>query len=133
MWLNNLKELKEKSKKTTKQIAIESGLPLRTIERIFSGETPNPTITTLIPIVNVLGGSLDEVFADTKVVVGTERIIELQSIIDNLKAENELLLADNNLLKLENTNLITRLEFTETKLKYSEKLLAVFNFYNKNV
>ena len=133
MWLQNLKELKEKSGKKIKQIALETNLPQRTIERIFSGETPNPTITTLIPIVNCLGGSLDEVFADTKVIVGTERVIELQNIIDNLKAENELLIADNNLLKLENSNLTTRLEFTETKLKYSEKLLAVFNFYNKNI
>lgn len=132
MWLQALKELKEKSKKTIKQLAIETKLPTKTIERIFLGQTPNPTITTLIPIAQALGTSIDELFADTNAVVGTERIVELQNTIEELKAENELLIADNNLLKLENSNLSTRIELTETKLKYSEKLLAVFNFYNKN-
>lgn len=132
MWLQVLKEYKEKSNKTNKQIAIESKLPPRTVERIFLGQTPNPTIATLIPIAQVLGTSLDELFADTSAIVGTQRIIELQTTIDELKADKELLIADNNLLKSEVTNLTTRLELTETKLKYSEKLLAVFNFYNKN-
>ena len=132
MWLHVLKELKEKSKKTIKQIAIETKLPVRTVERIFLGETPNPTIATLIPITQALGTSIDELFAETGAVVGSKSVIELQNAIDELKAEIDLLIADNNLLKLENTNLTTRLELTETKLKYSEKLLAVFNFFNKN-
>ena len=132
MWLQVLKDFKEKSKKTIKQIAMETNLPPRTIERIFLGETPNPTIATLVPIARVLGTSIDELFAETNAVISSQMIIDLQNTINELKSENELLIADNNLLKLENASLNTRIELTETKLKYSEKLLAVFNFFNKN-
>ena len=131
MWLKNLKELKEKTKMSCRDIAIKTNLPEKTISRIFSGITENPTITTLIPIITALGGSFDEIFADTQALVTNNTLTELQADIDELKTKNELLIADNTLLKTEINTLTARLELTEMKLMYSEKLLAVYDHYNK--
>ena len=54
-----LKELKEKSKLTTKQISDLSGIPESTISRILSGQTDNPTFDTVCALVKAMGGSLD--------------------------------------------------------------------------
>ena len=102
MWLDNLKELKATSKMSSKQIADMTNLPERTIKRIFSGDTDNPYVDTLHRIVVVLGGSLDDILADSKTVVGSKSLVVLQEEIDRLKLERDELLAEN--ANLENKN-----------------------------
>jgi transcriptional regulator with XRE-family HTH domain len=131
MWNENLKDYKKKTGLTTKQIAEKSNLPERTVSRIFSGDTDNPYMTTLIPIVNVLGGSLDDLFADTKVVVSTETVVELQEAVEEVKAEKNLVVSDYELLLDKYTNLEKELEKTKTELAYTKKLLAVHEYYTK--
>ena len=121
MWLDNIKELKKKTNLSSKQIADKTGLPERSVKRIFSGETTNPYVDTIHRIAIALGSS----------VVGTERLAALQENIEILKTDKDLLIADNNLLKSQVATLTARLELTETKLMYSEKLLAVYEHYNK--
>jgi transcriptional regulator with XRE-family HTH domain len=138
MWLDILKSLKKEKGLSTKQIAEKTNLPERTVNRIFSGDTDNPYMTTLIPIVNVLGGSLDDIFADTKVVVATETVVELQENVAELQenvetvsTEKELLLAENKILQDKVCNLERELELTKMKLMHKEELLAVHNYYTK--
>ncbi len=131
MWLDNIKELKKKTGMSVKQIAEKTNLPERTVNRIFSGDTDNPYMTTLIPIVNVLGGSLDDIFADTKVVVATETLVELQENVDAVSTEKELLLAENKILQDKVNVLTSELELTKMKLMHKEELLAVHNYYTK--
>ena len=133
MFLPILKEAKEKANKSNSQIATETNLPIKTIERIFAGKTPNPTIATIVPIAKAVNISLEELFVESNAIIGTKNVIELQNTIEELKAANNLLIADNNILKADVESLRNRLEQTEIKLNYSEKLLAVFNFYNKNI
>ena len=130
-WLKNLIDLKDKTNKTCKQIAEGTKQPERTIVRIFKGETENPTITTLIPIVNYLGGNLSELFADTCAIVGSSNLSTLQQKKDNLQAEYDLLLAEKNLLKTETDTLKGRVELLEMKLMYTEKLLLVYEKFDK--
>ena len=130
-WLINLKELKEKSNKTIKQIAEGTKQPERTIIRILRGETENPTVTTLIPIINFLGGSLDEIFADTKTVIGTETLVELKENVELAQAEKELLIAEINVLKDKVNALTSENKLLNLKLSFKEELLAVHNYYNK--
>ena len=130
-WLKNLNDLRDKNGKTFDQIADGTKQPKRTIIRIFKGETENPTITTLIPIVNYLGGNLSEIFSDTCAIVGGTNLSALQSDKDKLQADYDLLLAETNLIKNENTTLTARVELLEIKLIYTEKLLAVYEKYNK--
>lgn len=138
MWLENLKELKQKSKKTYKDINIGTRIPTKTIERIFNGTTESPTINTLIPIISFLGGNFSEVFADTQAVVGNTTVTELEEVVEEVKAEKNLVVSDYELLdekykrlekELESAN--KELALTKTELAYTKKLLAVHEYYTK--
>lgn len=131
MWLDNIKELKKKTGMSVKQIAEKTNLPERTINRIFSGDTDNPYVDTLHRIVKVLGGSLDDILANTKVVVGTESLAKLQENVVVVEAEKDLILAENTMLKEKVTALTLENELLKTQLLHKEELLALHNYYNK--
>lgn len=131
MWLDNLKELKKKSGMSSKQIAEGTLMPERTIARIFQGETDSPTITTLIPIINFLGGSFDEIFADTKAVVGDKDLATLQENVNEVTAERDLVIAENAILKEKANMLMTENELLKREIMHKDELLALHNYYNK--
>lgn len=136
MWLENLKELKKKAGMTAKQIAEKTSLPERTVSRIFSGDTDNPYVDTLHRIVTVLGGSLDDILADTKVVVATESLVEVKETLAEvegtanvMEAERDLIKIENERLKVENANMTIELKLLKMELQHKEELLALHNFY----
>lgn len=131
MWLDNLKELKKGTGMSTKQIADKTNLPERTVNRIFSGDTDNPYVDTLHRIVTVLGGSLDDILADTKVVVATESLVEVKENANVMEAERNLITAERDRILLENERLKTENEMLKIQLKHKEELLALHNYYNK--
>jgi transcriptional regulator with XRE-family HTH domain len=131
MWLDNLKELKAKTGMSTKSIADATNLPEKTICRILSGATDNPYVDTLHRIVKALGGSLDDILADTKVVVANETVVELKENVDVAEAEKDLILAENKMLTDKLTALNTELELLKRELLHKEELLALHNYYNK--
>lgn len=53
--------MKEEQGKSAAQIAEESGVPITSVKRFFSGETKNPGFLSLCQIIYALGGSVDEV------------------------------------------------------------------------
>ena len=124
MWLEKLIELKKKSGMSSEQIAKGTMMPKRTITRIFHGETHYPTIATLIPIVNFLGGSLDEIFADTGAVVGNKTLSELQEKIDVLTTERDSILSENAVLKDRVGNLTD--ELLKTQLAHKDEIIALY-------
>lgn len=131
MWLDNIKELKKKTGMSTKQIVEKTNLPERTVIRIFSGETSSPLITTLIPIVNVLGGSLDDIFADTKVIVGDQNLATLKENVDTVTAELDLVTAENAILKDKVNTLNLEIEMLKLQLMHKDEIIALHNYYNK--
>jgi transcriptional regulator with XRE-family HTH domain len=138
MWLDNLKELKKEKGMSVKQIAEVTNLPERTVNRIFSGDTDNPYVDTLHRIVTALGGSLDCILADTKVVVGSADLKELQDENNKLKEELDRIIAENALLSAEvatlnnsNCALSSENDILRLKLEHKEELLALHNYYNK--
>ena len=124
MWLDNLKSLKKKTGMSSKQIAEGTYMPERTVVRIFNGETANPSIATIIPIINFLGGSFDEIFADTRAVIGDTNLATLQVNVDSVTAERDD-------LKEKVTKLSTENEILKMQLMHKEELLAVHNYYIK--
>lgn len=60
-WLDKLKEIKTKSNMPTREIAIKSGIPEPTLEKIFSGKTKNPGVNTIQLLVHALGYTLDDI------------------------------------------------------------------------
>ena len=131
MWLDNIKELKKRTGMSVKQIAEKTNLPERTVTRIFSGDTENPYVDTLHRIVSVLGGSLDDILADTKVVVGTESLATLQENVVAVEAERDLIIAENAMLKEKVTALTTENELLKMQLMHKDEIIALHNYYNK--
>ncbi len=131
MWLDNLKELKKVKGMSAKLIAEKTNLPERTVNRIFSGDTDNPYVDTLHRIVTVLGGSLDDILADTKVVVGEQNLVALQENVDVVTAERDLLKAENAILKDKVSALTAENDHLKLQLTHKEEIIALHNYYNK--
>lgn len=129
MWLDNLKELKRTTGMTTKQIAEKTNLPERTVARIFSGETENPYVDTLLRIVAILGGSLDELFAESKIVVGNHNLAALQEELDALKAEMGIISAENAVLKDKVATLSAENDLLRLRLEHKEEIISLHNYY----
>ncbi len=87
-FLPKLKELKDKRGMTNQDIAELSQIPLATVNRILSGQTPNPTFESVAEIVIALNGSLDELVGirspdEIPVPTMTERAIDgYQQLLD---------------------------------------------------
>ena len=131
MWLDNLKELKKSKGMSVKQIADATNLPERTVSRIFSGDTDNPYIDTLHRIVSVLDGSLDNILADTKSVVGDANLATLQNDVERLTNEATLLKAKISILEDKVANLTTENDILRMKLEHKEEIIALHNYYIK--
>ena len=116
---------------TTKQIADKTGLPEKTISRILSGETDNPYVDTIHRIATALDSSLDEIFADTKVVVASQTLAEIKEDADAIKAERDTLAAENLALKNEIGALTCEITMLQKDIQHKDELLALHNFYNK--
>ena len=129
MWLENLKELKKKTGMTVRQIAEKTSLPERTINRIFSGETDHPYADTLDIIVKALGYDLGDIFADTGVIVATEKLVEIKESVDVVEAERDLVSAENEMLKAKNAALTTEIELLKKEIQHKDELLALHNYY----
>lgn len=133
MWLDNLKELRKSTGMTNKRISEETNLPERTVVRIFSGETDNPYVDTLHRIVTVLGGSLDDILADTKVVVATEKLVEVKESANVIEAQRDLIAVENEMLKAKVAALTAENDLLAKELKHKEELLALHNYYKIHI
>jgi transcriptional regulator with XRE-family HTH domain len=133
MWLDNLKELKKRTGKTANMIAEETGLPERTVTRILSGATENPTIDTLHRIVVCLGGSLDDILADTKAVVATESLVEVQVTANALEAQLDLITAENEMLKTKVSALTAENDLLKKDNQHKDELLALHKYYQTHI
>ena len=99
MWLDNLKELKKSKGMTSKQLADITGIPESTIKRIFSGDTEDPYVFTIHRIVKALGGSLDNILADTNAVLAPQSIVEVKENVSIAETERDALAAEIAVLK----------------------------------
>lgn len=131
MWLENLKELKKKTGMSTKQIAEKTNLPERTICRIFGGETDHPYADTLDLIVKALGYDLGDIFADTKVIVATDDLVEIKESVNVVEAERDLTLVENEMLKTKVAAMTTEIELLKKELQHKDEIIALHNYYNK--
>lgn len=129
MWLDNLKELKKTRGMSTKQIAEQTNLPERTVARIFSGDTEAPRVDTLRQIVAVLGGSLDDLFAESGSVVANSNIVALQEEITQYNTEAEILKAEIAMLKDKVVSLETENDRLRMTLAHKEEIISLHNYY----
>lgn len=93
-----LTALKSEKNLSNRDIANLSGVPENTIQRIFSGNSPEPRVTTIAQIVKVMGGSLDEMMG-LKTIEKSETIENTTIILNALQSRVEQNFAMINLLK----------------------------------
>ena len=129
MWLNNLKELKKKTGMSTKQIADKARLPERTVARIFAGETDHPRIDTLGLIVDAMGVTLRDIFADTNVIVATETLSEVKEVAEIVEAERDEVAIKNDMLEAKVNVLTMEIELLKSQLQHKDELLSVHKQY----
>ena len=129
MWLDNLKELKKNKGMTSRQISDATKIPESTIKRIFSGETDNPYVDTVRRIAIALDSTLDEIFAETNVVVATETLAEVKGNTEVVEAERDLVIVENEMLKAKNAALTTENELLRKEIQHKDELLALHNYY----
>ena len=124
MWFDNLKELKKKANLTSKQIAERANLPERTVLRIFSGETNDPRIDTVRRIVAVVGGSLDDIFAESGAVIGDQNLAALQAEVERLTVELASVTTELSVTKNTNAALSAETDLLRLKLDHKEEIIA---------
>lgn len=59
-WLERIKTLKKEKGFTNDTLAERSGIPLGTLNKLLSGASSDPKLSTLVPLAEVLGCSMDE-------------------------------------------------------------------------
>lgn len=126
MWRDNLKELKKRTGMTTKAIAVRANLPEKTIENILDGTVKNPRIDTIRQIISALGGSLDDVFAESGAVIGDTKLAKLQEERDNLAIDLATERAENAKLRTEVQMLQLKLEHKEEIIAHKDKIIALY-------
>lgn len=138
MWRDKFLHEMEKLGMSTKQFAEISGVSENTIKRIKKDTNVTIQLVTLEQIAKGLGLSLNELTNDTNTVVGTVKLEVLQQEKDDLQADYNLLLserntlsADKSLLDKEVASLKSKIEVLEIKLLYTERLLAVYEKFDK--
>lgn len=131
MWLDRLKELKKETEMSCKQIAEQTLLSERTIIRIFNGDNDHPYIDYIDKIAKVLGSSLEDVFSETKMVIGDQSLATTQDSLAMLTAEHEMVVAENAVLKERVSALVAENNLLTMQLKHKEEIIALHNYYNK--
>ena len=131
MWLEKLKELKKAKGMTTKQIADATKIPESTLKHIFSGETDNPYVDTVRRIAIALGSSLDEIFAETKVVVATETLAEVKENTEVVEAERDLILAELEMLRTKTIAQEAEIKLLTERLQHKDEILSLINYFAK--
>ena len=136
MWLELLKEAQEEHGYSYKHIAEESKTSEKTVARLFSGATKYPPIDTVYRIASVLDLSLDDLFADSRSVIGGKHYIALHEEnealtkeVERLNTELTLVSAENAVLKDKVGTLSTENELLRLKLEHKEEIIALHNYY----
>ena len=126
MWHENLLRYLKEFGVSKHQLAERSGLPYETVKRICTGKTANPYIDTLDRISVALGITLQDLLVDTKAVVGTKGLAELQTKLDAVVSERDLLLAENAILKDKNNALTEESKLLNMQLSYKDEIIALY-------
>ena len=148
MWLDNLRELRIKAgNPSDKVIAEKSGVSTRNVSRLFAGEIKTPFAETLDHVVKALGFTLTDIFSETRVVIGDEKLSELAERVetvsaeldaaaeelDTASAEYDKLVEENIALKLENAELAAELKVCRMQLEHHKELLDIHKYYMNRI
>jgi hypothetical protein len=137
MWLDKVRELKRTTNTTNKFLAEQTHRSERTMARFFAGEKEFG-IDEVREIVHIMGGSMDDILAESDFKMPSPAIASMQREIDQLKAEldaaklayeqlkAESAMQNGTIIQLKAENDLLRL-----KLEHKEEIISLHNYYNK--
>ena len=138
MWLENLRELKAKTGMSSKQIADIQKVSEKSVKRVFTGEAKNPGVDLVRKIIEAMGGSWNEIFAESGAVIGSQDLVTLQMEVVRLSEENTILAQNVKMANIDLavqkdkvTALETEIEILKLQLKHKDEIIALHNYYNK--
>lgn len=121
-------ELRDIKGFTNKQIAIGVQSSESTVKRVFSKKIEDHkrghSMDLIVSIVRLLGGSLDELFEYTGVIVAGRNFVEMQEKISALTAERDQILEENLGLKAEVSAL--KNELLHTQIANKDEIIALY-------
>lgn len=136
MWLENLKDLKSRTGMSPKQIAEKENLSVKSVDRVFSGESKNPGVDLVLKIITALGGSKSEIFAESGAVIGSQDLATLQAEANRLTEENTILAQNLNIANIDLavqkdkvSALETEIELLKMKLTHKDEIISLHNHY----
>ena len=137
-WEINLIELKNRVGISVKQIAEMENLSEKSVSNVFGCKAKNPGVDLIRRIIHALGGSWREIFGESDAVIGSKDLVTLQTRVDELTAENDLLTSRLEFANLEITAQKEKISALDSenkmltiRLEYEQKLQTVHDFYNK--
>lgn len=134
MWRERIIEAKQKLGVSTKTMSDRTmHIPERTIIRLLNGETDNPYVDTVLEVGASVGLTPQEIFSESNLVLGDKDLSTLQSELEIVKAERDLLVTQNTIL---NDKVVTQdkeLELLKKDLAHKEELLALHNYYKTHI
>lgn len=130
MWRERIIEAKKNLKISTETMSERTlHIPERTIIRMLNGETRNPRVDTILEVGASVGLSPQEIFSETNLVIGDKDLATLQSELEAVKAERDLIAVENEMHKKMVEAQTTELELLKKELAHKDELLALHNFY----
>lgn len=129
-WLLKLDDCRIKASMSPKQIAEAIGESDRLVYRIFAGEAKNPSVNVVRKIIRSVGGSVSEIFEESGAVIASEEIVSLQSKVDTMSAEYDLLRANLNALEARANSLSVENDVLRLEIKHKDEIIALHNYYN---
>ena len=134
MWRERIVEAKKKQGVSTKTMSERTmHIPERTIIRLLNGETDNPYVDTVLEVGASVGLSPQEIFSESNLVLGDKDLATLQSELDVIKAERDLLVTQNAILNDKVVNQAKEIELLNKDLVHKDELLALHSYYKTHI
>lgn len=130
MWRERIIEAKKKQGVSTKTMADRTmHIPERTIVRLLNGETDNPYVDTVLEVGASVGLSPQEIFSESNLILGDKDLATLQSELDVVKAERDLLISQNTILTNKVSALESQLALQQMTLEHKDEIIKLHDYY----
>ena len=131
MWRERIIEAKKALGVSTKTMSERTmHIPERTIIRLLNGETSNPYVDTVLEVGASVGLSPQEIFSETNLVLGDKDLATLQTDLDIVNAEKDILVTENTILNEKIATLTTEIDLLKKDLEHKEEIINLHNYYN---
>ena len=129
MWLDKLNAMKKSTNTRTKTLADAIHRSERTVGRMLAGEA-GIDMSELQTMVSVMGGTLDDIFDGSDMLLPRPEVETLKKQIEALTEENARLTSENADLRAQVTALDRENEKLLLTLAHKEELLVLHAHYN---